>query len=148
MKTACLMMTLCVAVFLWASPVTAYAKGGPEWEGLDPGGNHHPEPTIEPGEGFTEEGNLRTRDPFYDGHQQAVCTVQTSGGSTFTSSLTTTSPQTRTRNNMKPTFQRGGRRPICWPLWRRPGRNCPSVTRAESAWRGRSTWIARSAPPI
>ncbi len=35
-KLRVLMVTLCVAVFLCGFSVTAYAGGGPEWEGLDP----------------------------------------------------------------------------------------------------------------
>ena len=43
-----------------------------------------PEPTIEPGEGFSEEGNLVTRDLLYDEHtNKQFITVQTSGGNTF-----------------------------------------------------------------
>ena len=84
-KLRVLMVTLCVAVFLCGFSVTAYAGGGPEWEGLDPAEETTtPEPTIEPGEGFTEEGNLVTRDLLYDEHtNKQFITVQTSGGSTF-----------------------------------------------------------------
>ena len=43
-----------------------------------------PEPTIEPGEGFSEDGNLVTRDLLYDEHtNKQFITVQTSGGATF-----------------------------------------------------------------
>lgn len=43
-----------------------------------------PEPTIEPGEGFSEEGNLVTRDLLYDEHtNKQFITVQTAGGNTF-----------------------------------------------------------------
>ena len=43
-----------------------------------------PEPTITPGEGFSEEGNLVTRDLLYDEHtNKQFITVQTSGGNTF-----------------------------------------------------------------
>ena len=84
-KLRVLMVTLCVAVFLCGFSVTAYAGGGPEWEGLDPAEETTtPEPTIEPGEGFTEEGNLVTRDLLYDEHtNKQFITVQTSGGNTF-----------------------------------------------------------------
>ena len=84
-KLRVLIVTLCVAVFLCGFSVTAYAGGGPEWEGLDPAEETTtPEPTIEPGEGFTEEGNLVTRDLLYDEHtNKQFITVQTSGGSTF-----------------------------------------------------------------
>ena len=43
-----------------------------------------PEPTIEPGEGFTEEGNLVTRDLLHDEHtNKQFITVETKGGNTF-----------------------------------------------------------------
>ena len=152
MKKRIKMLTaaFCAAVLLCGFSVTAYAGGGPEWEGLDPAEETTtPEPTIEPGEGCTEEGSFVTRDLLYDEHtNQQFITVQTSGGSTFTSSLTMTSPPTRTLNNMKHTFSAWWTRPICWPLWMRPGRNCPSVPVRKSAWPGRSIWIARYAPLI
>ena len=61
---------LCAAVLLCGfTPATAYAGGGEDWEGLDP---VEPavteEPVIEPGEGFSEDGNLVTRDLLYDKH--------------------------------------------------------------------------------
>ena len=43
-----------------------------------------PEPTIEPGEGFSEEGQFVTRDLLYDANtNKQFITVQTKGGSTF-----------------------------------------------------------------
>ena len=87
MKKRIKMLTaaLCAVVLLCSFSVTAYAGGGPEWEGLDPAvETTTPEPTVEPGEGFTEEGNLVTRDLLYDEHtNKQFITVQTSGGSTF-----------------------------------------------------------------
>ena len=77
---------LCAAVLLCGfTPATAYAGGGEDWEGLDP---VEPavteEPVIEPGEGFSEDGNLVTRDLLYDKHtNKQVITVQTSGGAAF-----------------------------------------------------------------
>ena len=77
---------LCAAVLLCGfTPATAYAGGGEDWEGLDP---VEPavteEPVIEPGEGFSEDGNLVTRDLLYDKHtNKQFITVQTSGGNTF-----------------------------------------------------------------
>ena len=77
---------LCAAVLLCGfTPATAYAGGGEDWEGLDP---VEPavteEPVIEPGEGFSEDGNLVTRDLLYDKHtNKQFITVQTSGGATF-----------------------------------------------------------------
>lgn len=89
-KLRVLMVTLCVAVFLCGFSVTAYAGGGDEyiepteqWEGLDPV-EKTPAPAVEPGEGFTEDGNLVTRDLLYDKHtNKQFITVQTSGGNTF-----------------------------------------------------------------
>ena len=78
---------LCAAVLLcgFSVPAYAYAGGG---EGEDYGDptmeTPAPEPTITPGEGFSEEGNLVTRDLLYDEHtNKQFITVQTSGGSTF-----------------------------------------------------------------
>ena len=114
---------LCAAVLLcgFSVPAYAYADGG---EGADYGDPTmteetpapEPEPTIEPGEGFSEEGNLVTRDLLYDEHtNKQFITVQTAGGNTFyividwragtpfTLSLTMTSPWTRRASSMKPT---------------------------------------------
>ena len=80
---------LCAVVLLcgFSVPAYAYADGG---EGADYGDptmteeTPAPEPTIEPGEGFSEEGNLVTRDLLYDEHtNKQFITVQTSGGNTF-----------------------------------------------------------------
>ena len=80
---------LCAVVLLcgFSVPAYAYADGG---EGADYGDptmteeTSAPEPTIEPGEGFSEEGNLVTRDLLYDEHtNKQFITVQTSGGNTF-----------------------------------------------------------------
>ena len=46
-KLRVLMVTLCVAVFLCGFSVTAYAGGGPEWEGLDPA-EAPPSPPLSP----------------------------------------------------------------------------------------------------
>ena len=85
-KLRVLLLTLCVAVFMCGFTVTAHAGGGDkymeptdQWEGLD-----EPTPTTEPGEGFSDEGNLVTRDLLYDEHtNKQFITVQTSGGNTF-----------------------------------------------------------------
>ena len=43
-----------------------------------------PAETVDPGEGFTEDGNLVTRDLLYDkATNKQFITVQTSGGNTF-----------------------------------------------------------------
>ena len=74
---------LCAAVLMCGMAVTAYAGGGEEWDGLDPV-ELPPAETVEPGEGFTEDGNLVTRDLLYDkATNKQFITVQTSGGSTF-----------------------------------------------------------------
>ena len=83
---------LCAAVLLCgfsAVPAFAYADGGEGENYGDPTMTEEttapePEPTIEPGEGFSEEGNLVTRDLLYDEHtNKQFITVQTSGGTTF-----------------------------------------------------------------
>ena len=81
---------LCAVMMVGSLSVTAYAGGGDEyiepteqWAGLDPVAET-PAPAIEPGEGFTEDGNLVTRDLLYDKHtNKQFITVQTSCGSTF-----------------------------------------------------------------
>ena len=70
---------LCAAVLLCGFSTTAYAGGGDEGEYT--GGYEEPaatpEPTIEPGEGFSGEGNLVTRDLLYDEHtNKQFITVQ------------------------------------------------------------------------
>ena len=80
--------TFCAAVLLCGLSTTAYAGGGEEWEGLDPAepaATEEPaEPTVTPGEGFSEEGNLVTRDLLYDEHtNKQFITVQARGGATF-----------------------------------------------------------------
>ena len=81
---------LCAVMMVGSLSVTACAGGGDEymepteqWEGLDPV-EETPVPTIEPGEGFTKDGNLVTRDLLYDKYtNKQFITVQTSGGNTF-----------------------------------------------------------------
>ncbi len=74
---------LCAAVLMCGMAVTAYAGGGEEWDGLDPV-EPPPMETVDPGEGFTEDGNLVTRDLLYDkATNKQFITVQTSGGNTF-----------------------------------------------------------------
>ena len=74
---------LCAAVLMCGMAVTAYAGGGEEWDGLDPV-EPPPVETVDPGEGFTEVGNLVTRDLLYDkATNKQFITVQTGGGNTF-----------------------------------------------------------------
>ena len=87
---------LCAAFLLcgMTAPVYAYSDeptGG--YEETDPAPTDEdatveeapaPEPTIEPGEGFSEEGQFVTRDLLYDENtNKQFITVQTKGGSTF-----------------------------------------------------------------
>lgn len=82
-KLRLLLITLCVSVLMGSMAVTAYAGGGEEWDGLAPV-EPLPAETVDPGEGFTEDGNLVTRDLLYDkATNKQFITVQTSGGSTF-----------------------------------------------------------------
>ena len=89
-RLSMLAAVLCAVMMVGSLSVTAYAGGGDEyiesteqWEGLDPVAET-PAPAIEPGEGFTEDGNLVTRDLLYDKHtNKQFITVQTSGGNTF-----------------------------------------------------------------
>ena len=80
---------LCAVVLLcgFSVPAYAYADGGEGADYGDPTITEEapaPEPTIEPGEGFSEEGSLVTRDLLYDEHtNKQFITVQTSGGNTF-----------------------------------------------------------------
>ena len=89
-RLSMLAAVLCAVMMVGGLSVTAYAGGGDEyiepteqWEGLDPVAET-PAPAIEPGEGFTEDGNLVTRDLLYDKHtNKQFITVQTSGSNTF-----------------------------------------------------------------
>lgn len=91
-----LMAALCAAFLLcgMAAPAYAYSDeptGG--YEETDPAPTDEdatveeapaPEPTMEPGEGFSEEGQFVTRDLLYDENtNKQFITVQTKGGSTF-----------------------------------------------------------------
>ena len=95
-KYRVLTAALCAAFLLCVMTAPAYAysnepTGG--YEETDPAPTVEdttveeapaPEPTMEPGEGFSEEGNLVTRDLLYDKHtNKQFITVQTSGGNTF-----------------------------------------------------------------
>ena len=89
-RLSMLAAALCAVMMVGSLSVTAYAGGGDEyiepteqWEGLDPV-EETAAPTVEPGECFTEDGNLVTRDLLYDKHtNKQFITVQTSGGNTF-----------------------------------------------------------------
>lgn len=78
---------LCAAVLLCGFSTTAYAGGGEYEDYGDPTMETpapEPEPTIEPGQGFSEEGGFVTRDLLYDENtNKQFITVQTKGGETF-----------------------------------------------------------------
>ena len=80
---------LCAAILLCGFAVPAYAGGGEDYGEYtggheEPAATPEPEPTVEPGEGLSGEGNLVTRDLLYDEHtNKQFITVQTKGGSTF-----------------------------------------------------------------
>ena len=95
-KYRVLMAALCAAFLLcgMTAPAHAYSDeptGG--YEETDPAPTDEdatveeapaPEPTLEPGEGFSEEGQFVTRDLLYDENtNKQFITVQTRGGSTF-----------------------------------------------------------------
>ena len=78
---------LCSAVLLcgFAIPAYAYSDGGNEEPPVvEETPTTEPAPTITPGEGFSEDGNLVTRDLLYDAAtNKQFITVETSGGNTF-----------------------------------------------------------------
>ena len=87
---------LCAAVFLCGMTAPAHAYSDEPTGGYaetDPAPTDEdttveeapaPEPTLEPGEGFSEEGQFVTRDLLYDENtNKQFITVQTRGGSTF-----------------------------------------------------------------
>jgi len=80
---------LCAAILLcgFSVPSYAYADGGAGSDYGDPTMETPapaPEPTIEPGQGFSEEGGFVTRDLLYDENtNKQFITVHTSGGATF-----------------------------------------------------------------
>ena len=78
---------LCSAVLLcgFAIPSYAYSDGGNEEPPVvEETPAPEPAPTITPGEGFSEDGNLVTRDLLYDAAtNKQFITVETSGGNTF-----------------------------------------------------------------
>ena len=78
---------LCSAVLLCGFAIPAYAysdSGNEEPPVVEETPIPEPAPTITPGEGFSEDGNLVTRDLLYDAAtNKQFITVETNGGSTF-----------------------------------------------------------------
>ena len=98
---------LCAAVLMCGMAVTAYAGGGEEWDGLDPV-EPLPTETVDPGEGFTEDGNLVTRDLLYDkATNKQFITVQTSGGNSVDISIPYPVARQDGTNNVKITATTG-----------------------------------------
>ena len=85
-KYRVLMAALCAAFLLcgMAAPAHAYSdEPTGSYTGDDPSPTEE-DVTLEPGEGFSEEGGFVTRDLLYDKHtNKQFITVQTKGGSTF-----------------------------------------------------------------
>ncbi|EKC76634.1 bacteriocin [human gut metagenome] len=99
---------LCSAVLLCGFAIPAYAysdSGNEEPPVVEETPAPEPAPTITPGEGFSEDGNLVTRDLLYDAAtNKQFITVETTAATPFTLSLTMTSLWTRTANSITPTF--------------------------------------------
>lgn len=78
---------LCFAVLLCGFAIPAYAysdSGNEEPPVVEETPAPEPAPTITPGAGFSEDGNLVTRDLLYDAAtNKQFITVETSGGNTF-----------------------------------------------------------------
>ena len=78
---------LCSAVLLCGFAIPAYAfsdSGNEEPPVVEETPPPEPAPTITPGEGFSKDGNLVTRDLLYDAAtNKQFITVETSGGNTF-----------------------------------------------------------------
>ena len=78
---------LCSAVLLCGFAIPAYAysdSGNEEPPVVEETPAPEPAPTITPGEGFSEDGNLVTRDLLYDAAtNKQFITVETNGGNTF-----------------------------------------------------------------
>lgn len=71
-----ILAALCITVLVSGFSATTYAYGGDS--------EVPPTESVQPGEGFSEEGTLVTRDLLYDEHtNKQFITVQTNGGSTF-----------------------------------------------------------------
>lgn len=71
-----ILAALCITVLVSGFSATTYAYGGDS--------EVPPTESVQPGEGFSEEGTLVTRDLLYDEHtNKQFITVQTNDGSTF-----------------------------------------------------------------
>lgn len=134
---------LCAVVLLcgFSVPAYAYADGGEGADYGDPTMTEEapaPEPTIEPGEGFSEEGNLVTRDLLYDEHtNKQFITVQTSGGNTFYIVIDYDKPVDEEGEQYETYFSALWTRPICW-LRRRPlawNRRCAPALKMQGGGR-------------
>ena len=110
---------LCSAVLLcgFAIPAYAYSDGGNEEPPVvEETPAPEPAPTITPGEGFSEDGNLVTRDLLYDAAtNKQFITVETSGGNTFYIVIDYDKPVDEEGEQYETTFSALWMRGICWP---------------------------------
>ena len=137
---------LCIAVLMCGMAVTAYAGGGEEWDGPAPV-EALPAETVDPGEGFTEDGNLVTRDLLYDkATNKQFITVQTSGGNTFYIVIDYDKPTDEDGEQYQTYFLNMVTRLTCWRRCRRRAMSCRSVPARTNAPWVLSTQIAPSAP--
>lgn len=145
-KLRLLLITLCVSVLMGSMAVTAYAGGGEEWDGLDPA-EPLPTETVDPGEGFTEDGNLVTRDLLYDkATNKQFITVQTSGGNTFYIVIDYDKPTDEDGEQYQTYFLNMVDEATCWRRCRLRAVSCRSVPARTNAPWVLSTQIAPSAP--
>lgn len=124
---------LCAAVLMCGMAVTAYAGGGEEWDGLAPV-EPLPTETVDPGEGFTEDGNLVTRDLLYDkATNKQFITVQTSGGNTFYIVIDYDKPTDEDGEQYQTYFLNMVDEATCWQRYRRRVVSCRSVPAPTNA---------------
>ena len=135
---------LCSAVLLcgFAIPAYAYSDGGNEEPPVvEETPAPEPAPTITPGEGFSEDGNLVTRDLLYDAAtNKQFITVETSGGNTFYIVIDYDKPVARCWRCCL-----GLMKPICWRHWRPLAENFRPAPAQKNVRPEPSIRIARSA---
>ena len=113
---------LCSAVLLCGFAIPAYAysdSGNEEPPVVEETPAPEPAPTITPGEGFSEDGNLVTRDLLYDAAtNKQFITVETSGGNTFYIVIDYDKPVDEDGEQYHTYFLNMVMKPICWRHWR------------------------------
>lgn len=137
-----------------AVPAFAYADGGEGENYGDPTMTEEttapePEPTIEPGEGFSEEGNLVTRDLLYDEYtNKQFITVQTAGGNTFYIVIDYDKPVDEEGEQYETYFLSMTDEADLLAAAEAAGWNRPPAPALKNARRGLSIRTARSVPSI